>query len=272
MVTFPNGKINIGLQVLNKRADGYHNIQTIFYPLPLYDVLEIIVAPGEEKEITFSSLGLAIDALPSENICIKAYHLFKKNFPALPPVRMHLHKLIPMGAGLGGGSADAVCVLQLLNKKFSANLSANEIKTLASELGSDCVFFTQHEPCIGEGRGEILTPIKLDLSVYHLLLVYPGIHIKTATAFAAIKPAKNQGDLKKIIQLPIQEWKGLIKNNFEETVFPHHPALAAIKNSFYNAGALYASMSGSGSSLYGIFEKGAKPLFNFPSQYFYKWM
>ncbi len=272
MVVFPHCKINIGLQVLDKRPDGYHNIQTLFYPLAFHDVLEIIEAPSGNYHFSFTSSGLPITVPPAKNICVKAYEAFKTKCINLPEIHMQLHKAIPMGAGLGGGSADAAFVLKLLNKKFSAGIADDEISALAATLGSDCVFFTQNLPCFAEGRGEILSPLSLDLSAFKILLVYPAIHINTAMAFKEIKPNKNPVDLKAGMNLPVTEWKNMISNDFEKTIFPIYPILAEIKNNLYNSGAIYASMSGSGSTLYGIFGKESNPVFKFPADYFSKWI
>ncbi len=272
MVIFPHCKINIGLQVLDKRPDGYHNIQTVFYPVALHDVLEIIKAPAQNNQFSFSTSGLPITVPATKNICVKAYKAFETKCNSLPGIHMHLHKAIPMGAGLGGGSSDAAYVLRLLNEKFSACLTVEEISALAGGLGSDCVFFTQNQPCFAEGRGEILAPLSLDLSEYKILLVYPAIHINTAMAFKGIVPNKNPADLIALIKLPVAEWKNTISNDFEKSIFPLYPILADIKNNLYNSGAIYASMSGSGSTIYGIFEKDAHPIFNFPADYFSKWI
>jgi 4-diphosphocytidyl-2-C-methyl-D-erythritol kinase len=272
MVIFPHCKINIGLQVLDKRPDGYHNIQTVFYPVALHDVVEIIKAPAYNNHFTFFTSGLPITVPATKNICVKAYNAFKTKGKNLPQIHMHLHKAIPMGAGLGGGSSDAAFVLKLINEKFSAGLAGEEISALAADLGSDCVFFTQNQPCFAEGRGEILTPLSLDLSAYKILLVYPAIHINTALAFRGIEPNKNPADLQATINLPVTEWKNIISNDFEKSIFPLYPILGEIKNNLYNSGAIYASMSGSGSTLYGIFDKDASPAFNFPVDYFSKWI
>ncbi|MEO6405472.1 MAG: 4-(cytidine 5'-diphospho)-2-C-methyl-D-erythritol kinase [Ferruginibacter sp.] len=272
MVVFPHCKINIGLQVLDKRPDGYHNIKTLFYPLPLKDVLEIIEVPYQQNQISFSSTGLNISTPATKNICVKAYEAFRAVYPDIPKVKMHLHKVIPMGAGLGGGSSDAAFVLKLLNKKFSAGINEEQIIQLAASLGSDCAFFTQNDPCLGEGRGEILTPVKLDLSTYKILLIYSAIQINTADAFKNIHKSENIADLSDVINLPIAEWKDHITNDFEKTIFPLYPQLKILKEKLYNEGALFASMSGSGSSIYGIFNANSNPVFNFPPEYFYKWI
>lgn len=272
MVVFPHCKINIGLQVLAKRPDGFHEIQTIFYPLALYDVLEIIEAPSSIPHFSFTSSGLPVIVSAAKNICVKAYYAFKSAYPALPEIHMHLHKTIPMGAGLGGGSSDAAFVLKVLNEKFSAGLSEENISTLAAGLGSDCMFFTQNQPCFAEGRGEKLIPVSLDLSAYKIFLVYPEIHINTAKAFKGIIPSHNPDDLQAAIKLPVTEWKNHISNDFEKTIFPQYPILSEIKQSLYNLGAVYVSMSGSGSTIYSIFEKEHQPTFKFPAHYFSKWI
>jgi 4-diphosphocytidyl-2-C-methyl-D-erythritol kinase len=254
MVVFPNAKINIGLQILGKRTDGYHNLHTIFFPVNLKDALEVIESESKDEEIVFSHSGRKIAGDVKENICYKAYHLIKKDFPELPNVCVHLHKNIPMGAGLGGGSADGSFMLALLNEKFKLKISQENLLKYALQLGSDCPFFIINKPCEAFGRGEELKEISLDLSAYKILLVNPGIHVNTAKAFSQIKPNANQKDFLSAIQKPISEWKNFITNDFEEVVFKDHPAVEIIKNELYSRGALFASMSGSGSSVYGIFE------------------
>ena len=186
MVSFPNCKINLGLNIVNKRNDGYHDFETVFFPIHLKDALEII----EKEKFEFSTSGLPIEGEPEKNLCIKAYQLLKKDFPQLPAVQMHLHKAIPMGAGLGGGSADGAFTLKLLNKKFDLSLSEKQLINYSLQLGSDCPFFILNKPCFATGRGEILEQIDLDLSEYKILIVHPAIHISTAWAFSTIKPLK----------------------------------------------------------------------------------
>jgi len=268
MVSFPNGKINIGLEVIRKRADGYHDLQSVFYPIPLKDAIEIIPSK-QESSTTYSQTGIQVNGKEADNLCLKAYHLLKSDFPSLPNVAMHLHKAIPIGAGLGGGSSDASAMLILLNKYFSLDISTDKLMYYAAELGSDCPFFIINKPCYVTGRGEKLTAIELDLSAYQILVINPRIHISTKTAFAGIIPREGT-DLAKHIHEPVHTWQKYFINDFEETVFKAHPEIEYIKKNLYKAGAIYASMSGSGSTVYGIFEKNAAPTLNFPPHYFYK--
>ncbi len=269
MIVYPNCKINLGLHILQKRADGFHDLQTVFYPVALQDGLEVIQnAAGTDVEVTTS--GLAIDVQPHDNICYKAYQLLKKDFPRLPAVKIHLHKVIPSGAGLGGGSADAAFTLILLNKKFGLGLSEEQLIAYALQLGSDCPFFIINEPCFATGRGEELEKIHLDLSAYQMVLVNPKIHINTGWAFSRITPNPQRESLKNIISLPVQQWKEQLTNDFEEAVFSQYPEIKKIKEQLYQQGAVYASMSGSGSTVYGLFLKNDLPQLNFPSHYFVK--
>jgi 4-diphosphocytidyl-2-C-methyl-D-erythritol kinase len=256
VISFPNCKINLGLNIIRKRADGYHDLETVFYPIPINDAIEIIAAEKSiaKDEIRFSSSGLTIDGDTENNLCIKAYKLLKKDFPELPCIKMHLHKAIPMGAGLGGGSADAAFVLMLLNNKFSLNLSTYQLINYAQQLGSDCPFFIINKPCFATGRGEVLEEINPDLSKYKLVIVNPGIHINTSWAFAQIQPAASTRPIKEIVLRSVEQWKDELKNDFEESVLQHYPELKDLKNTLYQSGALYTSMSGSGSSFYGIFK------------------
>jgi 4-diphosphocytidyl-2-C-methyl-D-erythritol kinase len=252
MIQFPNAKINLGLQITGKRADGYHNLATIFYPLPLTDILEITATDTPQ----FTATGLPVPGASDDNLCLKAYHLLKTDF-SLPPVRIHLHKNIPMGAGLGGGSSDGAFTLRLLNDTFQLGLSNEQLIGYALQLGSDCPFFIYNQSCFATGRGEALEPITLNLDAYRFAVVHPGLHVSTAWAFAQINAHALPGRdaLKEIIQLPVSEWKNKLVNDFEKPVMQAHPVIAAIKNTLYEAGALYASMSGSGSAVFGIFEK-----------------
>lgn len=271
MITFPNAKINIGLNILSKREDGYHNLQTIFYPVGIKDALEIIDADEQQQTIVFSSSGLVIQGKPEENLCIRAYHLLQKDFPQVRPVKMHLHKTIPMGAGMGGGSADAAFALKLLNDKFQLNLSLQELVNYALQLGSDCPFFLLNQPCYATSRGEVMEAIPVDLSSFQILIVNPGIHINTAKAFSQIEIGKNNTDLTALVSQPIDQWRHTIVNDFETSVFAQYPDVAAIKDELYKNGAVYASMSGSGSTVYGIFNKGTQPVIKFPAHYFCRW-
>jgi 4-diphosphocytidyl-2-C-methyl-D-erythritol kinase len=278
MILFPNCKINIGLNILSKREDGYHNLETIFYPVPLRDALEVIKKTGgkNENEAEFSSSGLSIEGNAADNLCAKAYRLLKKDFPQLPSVQMHLHKAIPMGAGIGGGSADAAFTLILLNKKFQLNRSTNELINYALQLGSDCPFFIINKPCYARGRGELMEEIQLDLSGYRLVLVNPGIHINTGQAFADIaacrgnKSTAGHTSLKELPSLPVGSWKEKATNDFEEPVFAKYPAIGEIKQALYAMGAAYASMTGSGSTVYGLFTNEKKIVSGFPESYLVK--
>ncbi len=249
MIVFPNAKINIGLSVTARRPDGYHTLESILYPIGLKEALEVV----EADELAFSSTGLAIPGSDADNLCLKAYKLLSADFN-LPAVHIHLHKHIPIGAGLGGGSADAAFFLKLMNEKFELALSTIQLQSYAQRLGADCAFFVENKPAYATGIGEILTPIALDLSAYFMVLVKPNVHISTAEAYRGVVPKKPTSNLLSSIQLPVSEWRTAIKNDFEESVFAKHPQIRGVKSALYDAGALYASMSGSGSSVYGIFE------------------
>ncbi|MEO7446552.1 MAG: 4-(cytidine 5'-diphospho)-2-C-methyl-D-erythritol kinase [Ferruginibacter sp.] len=270
MIAFPHAKINLGLQVIEKRTDGFHNINTLFYPITWQDILEVIELPGSE-ETNFHSTGYLFES-QEKNLCVKAWDMLKENFPGLPPVKIHLHKTIPLGAGLGGGSSDAAEMLMLLNKKFNLELSGTDLQTTAARLGSDCAFFTQPLPCLASSRGEVLSPISIKLDEYKILIVCPPIHVRTAEAFQRIKPAPPAYDLSEIIKTSPPNWKNKLGNDFETTIFSEHLILAQIKEQLYNAGAVYASMSGSGSSLFGIFLKNAEPEIIFPAGCISKWV
>ncbi|MCW3465462.1 4-(cytidine 5'-diphospho)-2-C-methyl-D-erythritol kinase [Chitinophaga nivalis] len=251
MIVFPNCKINLGLYITARRADGFHDLETVFYPLPVQDALEVIT-PGT---LQFTSSGIPIPGDQDSNLCLRAFHLLQQDFPALQPVNIHLHKHIPIGAGLGGGSADAAFMLRLLDHKFQLGLSEEQLTAYAAHLGSDCPFFIPNKPCFATGRGEILEPIALDLSGYSFQLIYPAIHVNTGWAFKQLTPRVPAHSLREMIQLPVSDWKEVISNDFEGPVFQAHPVLATIKAQLYAAGARYAAMSGSGSAVVGIFPK-----------------
>ena len=255
MIAFPLAKINLGLSVISKRPDGFHNLETIFYPLPVCDVLEIV--PSKETRMVNS--GLTIPGSPANNLVLRAYHLVKKNYSQVGPLEIHLHKAIPMGAGLGGGSSDAANILMLVDRCFNLKISDEDMKLYALEMGSDCPFFLQSLPCFASGRGEILEPLNLDLSGYSILLIHPEIHVETARAFMRIRPEAPAHPLRESILEPLTEWKNTIRNAFETPVFEEHPSLKKIKEKLYDAGALYAAMTGSGSTIYGIFQKSHLP-------------
>jgi 4-diphosphocytidyl-2-C-methyl-D-erythritol kinase len=266
MVLFPNCKINIGLNIIGKRADGYHDLETVFYPVALTDALEIIRSP----EISFQLSGLPVNDANENNLCLKAYNLLKKDYPDLPPVSIHLHKAIPIGAGLGGGSADGAFMLTLLDRKFQLNLSQDKLIYYALQLGSDCPFFIVNKPCLATGRGEKLSPVELDLGEYDMVLINPKVHISTREAFSQLVPTIPEKAIAEIIRQPIVTWKDELKNDFEKTVFEFYPAIKKIKDDLYQAGAVYASMTGTGSTVFGIFNKNEKTQLFFPPEYMVK--
>lgn len=253
MIAFPNCKINLGLSIIEKRADGYHELETIFYLVGLKDMVEIVHNNDSTNPIQFSHTGLAIPGDETQNLCVKAYHLLKKDFPSIPSVKIHLHKHIPMGAGLGGGSSDGTAVLKLMNDQFNLGLNTNQLIKYAAQLGSDCPFFVYDSTCYATGRGEILQPYHCDLSKYKIALIHPGIHVSTAWAFGQLNPHPKAKSIAEIVAQPIDTWKTSLINDFEAPIFLAHPLLEEIKNELYKTGAIYASMSGSGSSIFGIF-------------------
>jgi 4-diphosphocytidyl-2-C-methyl-D-erythritol kinase len=270
MICFPNIKINLGLHVINRRTDGFHNIETVFYPVKFQDALEIIENYDDltESKVIFGSSGIPIEGNMEDNLIVKAYNLLDKDL-TLPAVKAHLHKMIPMGAGLGGGSSDAAHMIILLNQKFGLNLSNDQMKAYAAQLGSDCAFFIENKPAYVFGRGQELEPISVDLSGHYIVLLYTGIHSSTALAYSNVNlrevldPEKS---LRKLLQLPVEEWRGVVENDFEPSVFEAYPLLAEMKNGLYEQGAVYASMSGSGSSIFGLFTKKPR-LSGKPGQY-----
>ena len=254
MITYPNAKINLGLNITEKRPDGYHNLETVFYPINLQDALEVKLLEGE-GEYALKTAGTPIEGDPDNNLVVKAYRILKQDFPEMKAVDIHMYKHIPTGAGLGGGSADAAFMLKLLNEKFKLQLSTEQLEGYASKLGADCAFFIRNKPVFASGIGNIFEPIELSLKGYYLVLVKPDIFVSTKDAFAHIKPKAPQHSLKEIIHMPIETWRAMMKNDFEESVFCKFPEIAAIKDKLYDMGAVYASMSGSGSSVFGIFRE-----------------
>ena len=250
MLTFTNCKINLGLYVTGKRPDDYHNLETIFYPIGLNEPLEIVPATTSAMHIS----GNSIAGNTTNNLVWRAYMLLKNDFPTqVGQLDIYLHKVLPMGAGLGGGSADAAFMLMLIDKYAQLGLSKPQLAAYALQLGSDCPFFIYNKPCLAKGRGQELEEVALDLSDYSLQLICPELHISTAAAFKMMTPAAAPIDLKKLPEIPISQWKDLLSNDFEKPVFAQHPVLALIKQQLYDAGAIYAAMSGSGSTIYGIF-------------------
>ncbi|MEN9350173.1 MAG: hypothetical protein RL372_1151 [Bacteroidota bacterium] len=271
MICFPTCKINLGLRITQKRADGFHALETVFYPLSLTDALEIISADSNASTpLTFTSSGLTIGGSEADNLCCKAYWLLKKDYPNLPNIKMHLHKNIPMGAGLGGGSSDGAFTLTLLNQLFNLQITEQALLHYALQLGSDCPFFILNSPAFATGRGEILTPTNVNLEGYSIVVVNPGIGISTKMAFSLITPNQPSTHLPDILNLPIIAWKDALINDFEAPIFKAYPELQTIKETLYQKGAVYAAMTGTGSTVYGIFPSSIidESSFNFPSNYF----
>lgn len=250
MIIKPNCKINLGLNIVRKRIDGYHDIETIFYPASLSDTIDI--QPSADEQIHFSSSGLKIPGDSSSNLCVQAYKLMNEHF-GIPPVRIHLEKNIPMGSGLGGGSSNGAFTLKALNDLFNLKLNTEQLKAFASRLGSDCTFFIENSPAFAKGRGEMLEKISLSMTGLYLLIVVPHVHVSTTEAYAMIEPAKPESSLRDIVKLPVSQWKGLMVNDFEKPVLQKFPQIRQLKELMYSKGALYVSMSGSGSSVYGLF-------------------
>lgn len=253
MITFPNAKINLGLNIVEKRADGYHNLETIFYPINLQDALEVKRLHDSDKPYDLHIMGNPIEGETKENLVIKAYLLLAKDFD-LPAIDVHLFKHIPTQAGLGGGSADCAFMIKILNEKFKLGISLEQMEAYAAKLGADCAFFIRNEPVFATGIGNIFEPIRLSLSGHYIIIVKPNIEVSTRDAFALIKPHRPVVCLKDSIKQPLETWKDSIKNDFEDSVFAKYPEIGAIKQKLYDMGAVYASMSGSGSAVYGIFD------------------
>ena len=258
MILFPNAKINIGLFITEKRTDGFHNIESCFFPIKWQDILEII--PAETKS-SFSSTGIEIPGSSQNNICIKAFELLKKEYN-IPEVKIHLHKQIPIGAGLGGGSSDGAFMLKGLNELFNLNLSNEKLKNFARQLGSDCAFFIDNKAIFAHDKGDMFGEIKLNLKGYYLYLIYPNTHVSTAEAYSKVHAKDTTIDLREVLQEDPENWQKEVVNDFEYSLFPNHPKLEKLKKDFYKMGASYASMSGSGSTVYGIFKNKPTHLSN----------
>ena len=252
MICFPNAKINLGLNVIRKRADGYHDIETVFYPIPMKDALEVVSA----DQFSFHQMGIPVDAPTEKNLVMKALNRLRERYD-IPPLEIHLLKAIPFGAGLGGGSADAAFMLRLVNDFFSLGISLEELEGMAATVGADCPFFIRNTPVFASGTGNVFEPIVLSLKGYHLCLVKPDVAVSTAEAYARVKPAIPAVSLKEVISHPVSEWREMMVNDFEYSVFPRFPIIQRIKDHLYERGAVYASMSGSGSSVFGLFEEMA---------------
>ncbi len=264
MLTFPNAKINIGLNITEKRSDGFHNIESVFYPVEWCDALEIIPnQDADAKNAVFQSSGLAIPGNESSNLCLKAWNLLQDRI-SVPPM-IHLHKVIPMGAGLGGGSADGAFTLKMLNEVYDLKLSNEELKDFARNLGSDCAFFIENRPVFCFNKGDEFEDFTLDLKGKFVVLINPDIHISTAEAYSGVSQKKPQIALKTALLQPISEWEKIVKNDFEEKLLLKYPTIAEVKETLYQAGAVYASMTGSGSTVYGIFEQETDLKSSFPN-------
>lgn len=267
MVLFPNAKINIGLNITEKRPDNYHNIESIFYPIPIKDILEIVSSKSEQTQLHLT--GIPIDGDSQDNLIMKAYKLLATDF-SIPAVDIYLDKIIPFGAGLGGGSSDAAFTLMGLNQLFNLGLSTEQLEAYASKLGADCPFFIRNQPTYATGIGTIFSPIQLSLKNIFMVLVKPNDYISTKEAYAHVHPQKTSVSVCEKIQQPMETWKENIVNDFEQSIFPNHPTIKRIKEKLYENGAIYASMSGSGSSVYGFFSQPTDLKHLFPGEYVFQ--
>lgn len=251
MIVFPNGKINLGLNIVEKRTDGYHNLETFFYPVGIRDVLEFTPSSFFECKV----YGQPVAGDIENNLCTKAYRLLKNKFPQISAVKTGLYKNIPIGAGMGGGSSDGAFMIRLLNDFFRLHISEEQLLQFAVQLGSDCPFFILNTPCLASSRGDLLEPIKFSLFDLYIVLIFPGFPVSTAWAFSKIKPMPPAMPIRHVITQPVKNWRKLLFNDFEVPVFSEYPQLNEIKEKLYEMGAVYASLSGSGSALYGLFDR-----------------
>ena len=266
MLVFPNAKLNLGLYITQRRPDGFHTLESVFLPLPWTDAFEMLpAAPGQPTSLTLT--GRPIPGDPATNLCVRAYELLQADFPQLPPVQLYLHKIVPIGAGLGGGSADAAFALRAANELFSLGLSVEALEAYARRLGSDCAFFIQNKPVLAVEKGDVFEELSLPLAGTACVVVYPNLHISTAEAYARISPKPSQHPLRESLQQPISTWRDTISNNFETALTPAYPVLAEIKQQLYDAGATYASLSGSGSAVYGLWATGEPAATQWPAEY-----
>lgn len=264
LTAFPHAKINLGLHVVRRRADGYHDLETAFYPLPLTDRLVLTLRPPGEEGCTLRQDGLPLDGASADNLVLRAYRLLRGDFPGLPPVSAHLTKRVPSGAGLGGGSSDAAHALRLLRRLCALPLDDDALERYASRLGADCAFFVRGLPALAGGVGDVFRPLPLSLRGWQAMVVKPAVSVSTAEAYARVVPREPARPLAEVLSLPVEAWRDALRNDFEESVFPLHPEIAALKERLYAAGAVYASMSGSGSAVYGLFRRslpGSSALF-----------
>ena len=253
MVVFPCAKINLGLNIVARRPDGYHDIETVFYPIPLHDNLEVISAPNATQPCLLHETGLQLDGSPDNNLVVKVYRQLREDYPQIPPVEVWLHKRIPSGAGLGGGSSDAAFMMRLLNEEYELGMDDDDVEFRLSRIGADCPFFYHARPAYATGIGDELTPIDFELSGWNLVLVKPRVHVSTREAYALVTPRASSESLLLSLSRPVETWRDTIKNDFELSVFQRYPEISAIKQTLYDMGAEYASMSGSGSSVFGLF-------------------
>ena len=269
MLTFPNAKLNLGLHIIARRPDGFHDLETAFVPLPWTDALELLPAAPGQPETSLALTGRPIPGAVADNLCLRAYALLRADYPALPPARLHLHKLVPIGAGLGGGSADAAFVLTAANAEFSLHLPPEILLAYARRLGADCAFFLENRPCLATGRGDVFAPLpEVNLTGVACAVVFPALAISTAEAFAGIVPQPPAQPLRAVLAQPIAAWRGTLTNDFEAALAPRYPVLAEIKAALYAAGATYASLSGSGSAVFGLFTGMEEaPVLAWPASY-----
>lgn len=253
MVVFPCCKINLGLNITERRPDGYHNVETVLYPLPLHDNLEVCSANNATHPYLFHQTGFELEGTPDNNLVIRVLNQLRKDYKQIPPVEIWLHKRIPSGAGLGGGSSDAAYMMRLLNEMYDLQMDDEDIEYRLSQIGADCAFFHKCKPAYATGIGDELMPLDFDLTGWNLVLVKPKINVSTGEAYAMVQPRKSDENLLLSLSRPVETWKDTVKNDFEVSVFRRYPEIAAIKKTLYDMGAVYASMSGSGSSVYGLF-------------------
>lgn len=251
MITFPNAKINLGLNIVARRPDGYHDLETVFYPVGLTDVLEIV--PGTSDDATLTCYGRPVDCAVEKNLVMKAYRLMQRDY-GVPAVDMYLYKHIPDGAGLGGGSSDAAHVMTMLNEMYKLGIDKATLAAKAATLGADCAFFVYNTPMMATGIGDVLTPVEVNLKDKYLLLVKPDVSVPTREAYSRVTPEPSQVSPSQVVRWRLPQWDGVLKNDFEPSVFAAHPQLWLMKSAIIDAGAQYACMSGSGSSIYGIFD------------------
>ena len=267
MLVFPNAKLNLGLYITERRPDGFHNLESVFLPLPWTDALEMLPAPAGQSATSITLTGRPIPGNPATNLCVRAYELLQADFPQLPLVQLYLHKIVPIGAGLGGGSADAAFALKTASKLFSLNIPDEALESYARRLGSDCAFFIRNKPVLAVEKGDVFEEIDLNLTGTGCVVVYPNLHISTAEAYARITPQQPAHALRAALAQPMATWRETVSNDFETALTPTHPVLAEIKQQLYAAGAIYASLSGSGSAVYGLWENGALPAMTWPAEY-----